>query len=181
MNLTFRGFCAQYLRELCRTDGASIRRFYSHVLTDAPQAAEVLWCYAAASEKTDYLAQLAAGSRWEEPWAQMDHELASSPSLETLLAGRSDRYGNAWCAYQAARDPAHLKRKAVGALRPKIRQVVTSSGKSLAALGREAGVTRAAVANWLAGDDTAVSPSTAEKLYEAATGDDSFRRYFEKG
>lgn len=173
MNLTFKGFLRDYVRELTLLDTDNLKKLLGAVSTESPAAAEALMAFAAIQGKADYLAKLAANTAFAGGYAAFaaaTSGLAGEKVEEYLASAESPaRYQKVWLAYLSKKRKIDSDRRVIGLMREKTLESLRASGTTVYSICKQLGLNAGNVYAYLnQGDVKKVSRATARRIMEAA-------------
>lgn len=168
MSRSFEGFLRQYCQEITGIGSTSVRKLFDAVESDAPHAAEAVLLYAVVSKKNSFLMRSVEGSAWEVSYRSFLNAYEhSGRSLEEYLESLpdGDRFHKVYRSWQSSR--GRLERD---------RETLANVAKSMRALLKEKGITRAEACRllglnkgnfyaFLKGDASKLSRETAIRAY----------------
>lgn len=171
MNLSFKGFLRNYCRELTGLDTNNLKKLLAAVSTTTPSAAEALFLFAAAQNKTDYLIKTSSGSWMHEQYEKALHDSKKFNSVSDYLASDAapERYKKVWNAFCAKKYAAKTDRRVIALMRDKTLTAMKATGLTTYTICKKLNLNIGNVYAYLhAGDVTKVSRATARKIMQFA-------------
>lgn len=169
MNLTFKGFLKNYLRDLSEQESLSLRKLVYLAEEKQPRLIEPLFAYAAIQKKEDYLRELSKNAPFEETFDSSAKALKNASSIEAYLSSPDapPRFQNVWKAYQSKKNIAEPSRRIVGLMRPYIIDALNKSATTIYRMCKDLKINQGNAYAYLNGeDDTKISKATADRMLD---------------
>lgn len=170
MKRTLKGFLGSYCRELSGLETSSLKKLCTAAV-DNPRVAEPLMLLAMASGKERYLLGLARGTWMEGGYREVLELCEGHSDVESFLRSGSapGRYESVIDAYDSQGDGLAADKRICALIRPRVLAGLAGRRVTRYRLAADLGLNPGNVYAYLAGDDSKVSRSTAERMLAYAT------------
>lgn len=175
--LTFKGFLAQYVRQLSRQNTLNLHKLTAEAIGDNPRLREPLLLYALFSGKQDLLLMAAQGSPLQKPYTELLSQY-SAEQVTTLLEEDSPvlarEYHKVWRSYLSRRNQLQADNHTKELMRKKVKRLQEANSITTYRIYTDLGLNPGNLNAWLKhGDGNKVSLDTARLALHYVEGSTS--------